>query len=162
MSQPLHRVEKPWGYEVWWARTDRYVGKQIHINKGHALSLQYHNKKDETIFLWAGRMLFEIKEGDELVKQRDRIGEAIGELEATRGIRKDRVIGWAFRRGHSHNRAADRRPQGADVRERDDEAVEPRRDRLVDQADLGNADAFVDAGGVALRRLPVEPSRDRH
>ena len=43
MSQPLHRVEKPWGYEVWWARTDRYVGKQIHINKGHAVSLQYHN-----------------------------------------------------------------------------------------------------------------------
>ena len=39
-KQPLHRVEKPWGYEVWWARTDRYVGKQIHINKGHALSLQ--------------------------------------------------------------------------------------------------------------------------
>ena len=58
-QQPLHRVEKPWGYEVWWARTDRYVGKHIHINKGHALSLQYHNKKDETIFVWAGKMLFE-------------------------------------------------------------------------------------------------------
>ena len=59
MSQPLHRVEKPWGYEVWWARTDRYVGKQIHINKGHALSLQYHNRKDETIFVWSGKILFE-------------------------------------------------------------------------------------------------------
>jgi hypothetical protein len=33
---------------------------------------------------------------------------------------------------------------------------------LVDQTDLGNANALVDAGGVALRRLPVEPSRDRH
>jgi hypothetical protein len=48
------RVEKPWGYELHWAKTDRYVGKHIHINKGHALSLQYHNKKDETIFLYAG------------------------------------------------------------------------------------------------------------
>ena len=55
----MHRVEKPWGFELWWARTDRYVGKLIHINKGHALSLQYHNKKDETIYVAAGKMLFE-------------------------------------------------------------------------------------------------------
>src|SRR5829696_4270516 len=54
------RVEKPWGYELHWAKTERYVGKLIHVNAGHALSLQYHNQKDETIFLWAGRMLFEI------------------------------------------------------------------------------------------------------
>lgn len=66
-SRP-NRVEKPWGYELHWAKTDRYVGKHIHINKGHALSLQYHNKKDETIFLYAGKMLFEIQEGDELKK----------------------------------------------------------------------------------------------
>ena len=48
------RVEKPWGYELHWAKTDRYVGKLIHVNKGHALSLQYHNKKDETIYLTPG------------------------------------------------------------------------------------------------------------
>jgi mannose-6-phosphate isomerase len=56
----ITKVEKPWGYELHWAKTDRYVGKLIHVNAGHALSLQYHNQKDETIFLWAGRMLFEI------------------------------------------------------------------------------------------------------
>jgi mannose-6-phosphate isomerase len=66
LTQPLHRVEKPWGYELWWARTDRYVGKLIHVNKGHALSLQYHNQKDETIFVHTGRILFETKEGDTL------------------------------------------------------------------------------------------------
>jgi len=55
----ITRVEKPWGYELHWAKTDRYVGKLIHVNAGHALSLQYHNQKDETIFLWSGRMLFE-------------------------------------------------------------------------------------------------------
>jgi mannose-6-phosphate isomerase len=60
----VHRVEKPWGYELWWAHTDRYVGKLIHINKGHALSLQYHNTKDETIFVWQGKMLFESRAGD--------------------------------------------------------------------------------------------------
>jgi mannose-6-phosphate isomerase len=56
----ITKVEKPWGYELHWAKTDRYVGKLIHVNAGHALSLQYHNQKDETIFLWAGRMMFEI------------------------------------------------------------------------------------------------------
>ncbi len=59
------RVDKPWGYELHWAKTGRYVGKLIHVNAGHALSLQYHNQKDETIFLWAGRMTFEIgRDGD--------------------------------------------------------------------------------------------------
>jgi len=65
----LNRVEKPWGYELHWAHTPRYVGKVLHINKGHALSLQYHNVKEETILLWSGRMLFEIQEGDTLAKK---------------------------------------------------------------------------------------------
>ena len=58
----VKKVDKPWGYELHWAHTDRYVGKLIHVNAGHALSLQYHNQKDETIFLWSGQMLFEIAE----------------------------------------------------------------------------------------------------
>jgi mannose-6-phosphate isomerase len=71
------RVDKPWGYELHWAKTDRYVGKLIHVNKGHALSLQYHNVKDETIYLWSGRILFEIEIGGSLV-QRDMLpGEAV-------------------------------------------------------------------------------------
>ena len=41
------RVEKPWGYEIRWAVTDRYLGKILHVNKGEALSLQYHQRKDE-------------------------------------------------------------------------------------------------------------------
>ena len=62
-------VDKPWGNELIWAVTDRYVGKILHIKKGHSLSLQYHNKKDETIYLHAGRMLFEIGEaGNEKTK----------------------------------------------------------------------------------------------
>src|SRR5262252_8960249 len=54
------RVDKPWGYELHWAKTDRYVGKILHINAGHALSLQYHNFKEETIRLQSGKLLYEI------------------------------------------------------------------------------------------------------
>ncbi len=57
------RVDKPWGYERHWAQTDRYVGKVLHIRAGHALSLQYHDRKDETILVWSGRLLFEMRSG---------------------------------------------------------------------------------------------------
>jgi len=60
MSNAQTRVEKPWGYELHWAKTARYVGKILHVRAGHALSLQYHNVKDETIYLYSGAMLFEI------------------------------------------------------------------------------------------------------
>ncbi len=73
----MKRVEKPWGYELWWAQTDRYVGKLIHVNKGHALSLQYHNRKDETIYVHAGRILFEMQEGEALVQRELGPGDAV-------------------------------------------------------------------------------------
>lgn len=50
-------VKKPWGYEIWYAWTDQYVGKIIHVDAGHKLSLQYHHHKDETSYLLRGRML---------------------------------------------------------------------------------------------------------
>jgi mannose-6-phosphate isomerase len=52
------RVEKPWGHELIWAHTERYVGKVLHIKAGHALSLQYHERKDETLHLLRGEMRF--------------------------------------------------------------------------------------------------------
>jgi len=48
------RVDKPWGYELRWAITDRYLGKLIHVDAGHKLSLQYHVQKDESIFIVSG------------------------------------------------------------------------------------------------------------
>jgi quercetin dioxygenase-like cupin family protein len=65
MSDTPMRVEKPWGHEVWWARTERYVGKLLHLKKGGSLSLQYHRVKDETILLQAGRLLFETRPAGE-------------------------------------------------------------------------------------------------
>jgi quercetin dioxygenase-like cupin family protein len=52
------RTEKPWGYELLWAVSDRYVGKILHINAGHLLSLQYHKIKHESIYVLSGRMIF--------------------------------------------------------------------------------------------------------
>jgi mannose-6-phosphate isomerase len=72
----VKRVEKPWGYELHWAKSDRYVGKVIHINKGHALSLQYHNVKDETVYVFSGKLLFEIEVDGKLTSREMLPGEA--------------------------------------------------------------------------------------
>jgi len=62
----VKRVEKPWGHEIIWAHTEKYVGKVLFIKAGHALSLQYHEKKDETVHVWTGKMKFQTGEGDTL------------------------------------------------------------------------------------------------
>lgn len=56
------RVDKPWGHELIWAETDRYVGKILHIAAGEALSLQFHRVKDETMLVLSGSL--EIALGD--------------------------------------------------------------------------------------------------
>lgn len=53
------KVSKPWGHELIWASTDRYVGKILVILKGQRLSYQYHEKKTETIYLAKGLMELE-------------------------------------------------------------------------------------------------------
>ena len=69
-------VQKPWGHEVIWAHTGAYVGKVLHIKAGHALSLQYHEMKDETIHLLRGEMIYRIKEGDRLVEVPFKAGQS--------------------------------------------------------------------------------------
>ncbi|HEX9401647.1 MAG TPA: cupin domain-containing protein [Anaeromyxobacter sp.] len=70
------RVEKPWGHELWWARTDRYVGKLLHVKAGTQLSLQYHVKKDETIHLWSGDMVLVLQVEGKLVDHPMRPGDS--------------------------------------------------------------------------------------
>jgi mannose-6-phosphate isomerase-like protein (cupin superfamily) len=71
------RVEKPWGYELIWARTDRYVGKILHINAGQALSYQYHRVKDETIYVLKGVLSLHVSEdGSAPTVKRLAVGEA--------------------------------------------------------------------------------------
>jgi mannose-6-phosphate isomerase-like protein (cupin superfamily) len=62
------RVDKPWGHELIWTQTDRYVGKLIVIEAGHRLSLQYHEQKDESIFVIAGRLRLHLEDDDGVVR----------------------------------------------------------------------------------------------
>ena len=60
------KTEKPWGYEVLWAKTTNYAGKVIRIFPGKRLSLQYHNNKSETIYVNDGVLRLDLKVGDDL------------------------------------------------------------------------------------------------
>ncbi len=55
-KKAIEHVQKPWGYELIWAKTKDYVGKVLHIRQGQQLSLQYHRQKEETIFLQSGKL----------------------------------------------------------------------------------------------------------
>lgn len=54
------RIDKPWGYELLWALTDRYCGKLIFVRAGQALSLQFHKVKDESWYVQQGRAELEL------------------------------------------------------------------------------------------------------
>ena len=79
MPDVPYRVDKPWGYELVWARTDRYVGKILHVRAGHVLSLQYHNRKDETMHVLRGELILRTqqREGDELVSRPFKAGDTV-------------------------------------------------------------------------------------
>lgn len=70
------RVDKPWGYELRWAITDRYLGKIIHVDAGQQLSLQYHVQKDEAIMVLRGELDL-VLEDDEGQLVTHRLGEGM-------------------------------------------------------------------------------------
>ena len=75
-SFEARRVEKPWGYELIWADTERYVGKVLFVRAGQALSLQYHERKDEAWLVQGGRASLELGTvGDENSMHTVEIGE---------------------------------------------------------------------------------------
>ncbi|HTD59897.1 MAG TPA: cupin [Gemmatimonadaceae bacterium] len=80
---PIRTVPKPWGHETIWAHTDVYVGKILHIKAGHALSLQYHNLKDETIHLLSGEMIYRVKVENQLLDVGLKAGESYRNLPGT-------------------------------------------------------------------------------
>jgi mannose-6-phosphate isomerase-like protein (cupin superfamily) len=84
------RVDKPWGHELRFAITDRYLGKLIHVNRGEALSLQYHEQKDETLLVTEGVMDLEL-------------ADASGALVTHRMVRGDLV---RIRPGRRHRMTA--------------------------------------------------------
>jgi mannose-6-phosphate isomerase-like protein (cupin superfamily) len=70
-------VEKPWGWELVWAETEHYVGKLLFVRAGEALSLQYHERKDESWLVREGRAHLELGEvGGPLETVEIRAGDA--------------------------------------------------------------------------------------
>ncbi len=70
MKTDARRVEKPWGWELVWAESDRYAGKLLFVRAGQALSLQYHERKDESWYVQSGRAALELgRVGYELEEQ---------------------------------------------------------------------------------------------
>ena len=64
-TSAIRHVSKPWGYELIFAKTGRYVGKILHINKGESLSLQYHEMKEETLYVVNGELQLTVEyDGD--------------------------------------------------------------------------------------------------
>jgi len=61
------KVDKPWGHEIRWAINEKYLGKILHISRGKRLSKQYHNQKDETVYVLAGVLVMEIGENSETI-----------------------------------------------------------------------------------------------
>jgi len=72
----VRRVPKPWGYELIFAKTDRYVGKILHVNQGESLSLQYHEMKEETLYVVAGELKLTVEYDGERRVLPLRAGEA--------------------------------------------------------------------------------------
>jgi mannose-6-phosphate isomerase len=73
-SFAVRRVEKPWGHELIWALTERYCGKLIFVKAGCALSLQFHNEKDESWLVQSGKARLELGEAGQSILNEEVIG----------------------------------------------------------------------------------------
>jgi mannose-6-phosphate isomerase len=67
----VRRVDKPWGHELWFAHTDSYAGKILVVEAGQRLSVQYHERKDESSYLVSGRMLLSQGPSAEQIEERE-------------------------------------------------------------------------------------------
>lgn len=65
----VKRILKPWGHEIWFAVRPEYVGKILHIKKGHRYSLQYHEKKTESQYLLSGKVKFLIGKNEKKLEE---------------------------------------------------------------------------------------------
>lgn len=81
----IRTVPKPWGHETIWAGAPGYVGKILHIKAGQALSVQYHNEKDETVYLLSGELVYRVQEGDARQGGVAARGEAMRDVKLKRG-----------------------------------------------------------------------------
>ena len=100
-SEP-ERVDKPWGHELIWSRTDHYAGKILFVRAGESLSLQFHRVKDEAWYVQAGRAKIELGDAGEAVLNEE-LSEArwidpaeLADLSTTPGLAE--IVAEAFDR----------------------------------------------------------------
>ena len=68
------KVEKPWGHELIWAESERYVGKVLFVKAGESLSLQFHRVKDESWLVQEGRAKLELGSAGDAVLRVEVVG----------------------------------------------------------------------------------------
>ncbi|HKQ98711.1 MAG TPA: cupin domain-containing protein [Candidatus Polarisedimenticolia bacterium] len=73
----IRRVPKPWGEEIIFAHTARYAGKVLKVRAGESLSLQYHERKEETLYLWEGRLRLDTETGGHAATRVVEAGESL-------------------------------------------------------------------------------------
>jgi len=73
----IRRVPKPWGEEIIFAHTGRYAGKVLRVRAGESLSLQYHERKEETLYLWEGSIKVHIERDGRVEDRVVQAGEAL-------------------------------------------------------------------------------------
>lgn len=94
---PLKHVPKPWGHEIWFATQDEYVGKILHIKKGHRYSLQYHEHKKETQYLLSGKVQFTIGKNNEeleeiILNPGDKLDVYPGDIHRAKGLEDSTIL----------------------------------------------------------------------
>ena len=87
--QMSRKIDKPWGHELLWAHAADYAAKILHIKRGEKLSLQYHERKEETMFLYSGRMLLILEDDGGILRE---IYVQAGEAYHIRAGRRHRMI----------------------------------------------------------------------
>ncbi len=73
MNCLVKEVPKSWGKEVWMANTELYCGKLLILEKGKSCSLHLHKIKDETFYIYSGKVLMKIEEGGRVMNAGDAV-----------------------------------------------------------------------------------------
>lgn len=88
----MRRIAKPWGHELIFAENERYAGKILRIEAGHCLSLQYHERKDETLYVLSGEVYLQVEVEAEMREIRLEPGDAYRILPGVRHrMRAERI-----------------------------------------------------------------------
>ena len=71
-------VQKPWGTEEWIGSNEHYVFRILNIRKGERVSLHYHERKIETLYIDKGSAIYTlIRPGEEKQERIIKAGDII-------------------------------------------------------------------------------------